>query len=529
MAARSTARETPSVPANRARRVGWHGLGWTSGTSPTRRVTGPPYSRTTRSRWAGCETSTRPGTKPSNPLGWRFQAAIHGIRSEFGGADTSNVFWSNCQHGSWYFLPWHRMYLAAFELIIQHSLEDDEWSLPYWYSIDPDDASKASLPPAFLDLTLADNNLQSDERSEVARSGGPFYGTIPVDLLNNSLIDALQSGTFATPQGVATFAGGQRSDLNFSGDEAGLLEDVPHGLVHSLVGNDYVGNTVVNPGWMGSFYTAGLDPLFWLHHANLDRLWQVWLELDDSHVNPTDDSAFLDTEFTFPHPTEGTVTWRIGDALDTNFFGYEYESVAPPSVLAPPEPLPDPDEQPQPEDNVSNSGPSSGPLRSERSLPPRVLGAASDVSLTSADRVPVEMTPERRRDPVPEGVERAYLRVEGITGTTGAPLYGVYVNVPEGADPADYPELRAGSVSTFGMEESSRTDETHDGGGLTATFDITALRDRLAEAGRWDEELMQVSFTAHNPSAPGGDARRERDLEVDQPEVRARRVAVVVG
>ncbi len=483
-----------------------------------------------------------PGSKPGNPIGWRFQAAIHGRRNQFGNADTSNEFWSNCQHGSWYFLPWHRMYLAAFELIVQHVLEDETWSLPYWYSIDPDDADKSSLPPAFLDVTLDDNNLQTDERSEIARSGGPFYGDIPVDFLHTALVDALSSDIFATPDGLSTFAGGERSDLNFSGDEAGLLEDVPHGLVHSLVGNDYDGNTLVNPGWMGSFYTAGLDPIFWLHHANLDRMWQVWLELDDSHTNPTGDAAFLDTEFTFPHPTEGTVTWRIGDALKTDFFGYDYESVAPPSVLALSEPVPPlppgpvPPEPPEPPEPAQPGGAEQDPRpedavsRPSGDSPPRVLGAASDVSLASSERVAVELSPTRSRgaqedDP---GVERAYLRVEGITGTDGAPLYGVYVNVPEGDDPADHPELRAGSVSTFGLVESSRVDDDHDGGGLTATFDITSLRDRLVGEGRWDASRLEVSFTTHAPQPPSG-VRRERDVPDAAPDVRARRVAVVAG
>ena len=62
-----------------------------------------------------------PTGKPSDPLGWRFQAAIHGLATSSGRPDTSNDLWCNCQHGSWYFLPWHRMYLAAFELIIQDS------------------------------------------------------------------------------------------------------------------------------------------------------------------------------------------------------------------------------------------------------------------------------------------------------------------------------------------------------------------------------------------------------------------------
>jgi tyrosinase len=67
---------------------------------------------------------------PVEPLGWRFLAAIHGFQGPGGGADTSNALWSNCQHGSWFFLPWHRMYLMAFELAIQDALDDDEWALP---------------------------------------------------------------------------------------------------------------------------------------------------------------------------------------------------------------------------------------------------------------------------------------------------------------------------------------------------------------------------------------------------------------
>lgn len=39
---------------------------------------------------------------------------------------------------------------------------------------------------------------------------------------------------------------------------------------------------------MGDPVTAALDPIFWLHHANIDRLWEVWLGDNAEHVNPTD-------------------------------------------------------------------------------------------------------------------------------------------------------------------------------------------------------------------------------------------------
>ncbi len=219
------------------------------------------------------------------------------------------------------------MYLSAFELIVQDALEDPDWSLPYWYAIDPDDSDKSVLPSAFLDRG---KSLYTDQRSRPANGGEPFPD------LSQTLIDALAADIFSTPFGTSTFGGGERSTPSFNGEEVGLLEGVPHGAVHSLVGNDYdAAGKLIRRGWMGSFYTAGLDPVFWLHHANIDRLWQVWLDQDPAHLNPTDDPAWFDTEFSFPKVGGGLNTWKVGAVLDTASLGYNYESTAPPSGLPP--------------------------------------------------------------------------------------------------------------------------------------------------------------------------------------------------
>ena len=116
-------------------------------------------------------------------------------------------------------------------------------------------------------------------RSETAEAGRPFYGDLDPEQVGRDDPPTLAAALYSTPRGQATFGGGERADLSFGGGERGLLENFPHGAVHSLVGNDYdeLGNPC-DEGWMGSFFTAGLDPLFWLHHANIDRLWQVWLD-----------------------------------------------------------------------------------------------------------------------------------------------------------------------------------------------------------------------------------------------------------
>ena len=463
-----------------------------------------------------------PTGRPTNPRGWRFLAAIHGRATPVGTADTSNPLWSTCQHGSWYFLPWHRMYLCAFELIVQDVLGDDTWSLPYWYALDPDDRTKAVLPPAFRDPEPG-NNLRTDRRSVLANSGRPLPNR------SDSVIAAIEAEEFSSDEGIATFGGGERSRPHFNGGERGLLEGMPHGGPHGWVGDDVdAQGNVIRRGWMGSFFTAGLDPVFWLHHANIDRLWQVWLDHDPAHGDPTDDPAWSDTEFSFPAVGGGVVTWRIGEVLDTLALGYQYESTAAPSGLAPPVVVV-PDGGP----DLDLSGADMAPPP-----PPEVIGATADVSLASHEPVDVELV-----EPAAVGLgaepgaaigARVFLRVEGITGTAAAPVYDVYVNVPSGESPGDHPELRAGSLSTFGMVEASQADDLGDGSGLTATFEITAVRDALAEQGRWDPARVQLSFRPVAPSAADDVAAIEElvaseSLQRAPADIRARRVAVVAS
>jgi tyrosinase len=48
--------------------------------------------------------------------------------------------WNQCQHQGWYFVPWHRGYVFAFEAIIAKTIKDlggpADWTLPYWNYLD---------------------------------------------------------------------------------------------------------------------------------------------------------------------------------------------------------------------------------------------------------------------------------------------------------------------------------------------------------------------------------------------------------
>jgi tyrosinase len=462
-----------------------------------------------------------PNGPPVDPLGWQYLAAIHGRATAGGQTDTSDPLWSTCQHGSWYFLPWHRMYLLAFEHIVQHVLGDPDWSLPYWFSIDPDERRTAALPPAFREARPG-NDLFTTERSAAMNQGDSIHDVNIFGIaLEQAVIDALDTATFSSDTGIATFGGGERATPLFNGPERGLLEDVPHGFVHSFVGDDFDENgNQVGRGWMGSFVTAGLDPIFWLHHANIDRLWQVWLDHDPSRVLPVDDPAWFDTEFSFPAPGGGLQTWKVGDVLDTVALGYEYDRTTAPSGVAPPA-VP-------PGDVDVGPGLGTREVGVPEPMPPQVLGATRDVPLASS--APVEVTLSEPADLALGGADvarpdRVFLRIEGITGTAAAPAYAVYLNVPGGEDPDDHPELRAGMLSTFGMAESSQRDDLHDGSGITSVLDITAVRDALEREGSWDPARIEVTF---RPVLPRRTVPAEaEDADVREPDLRASQITVV--
>src|SRR5687768_9180251 len=64
---------------------------------------------------------------PTDPRSWRFQAAIHGLESVPPTLRDPRG-WSSCRHNSWFFLPWHRVYLYYFERMIQFQLDDPTWA-----------------------------------------------------------------------------------------------------------------------------------------------------------------------------------------------------------------------------------------------------------------------------------------------------------------------------------------------------------------------------------------------------------------
>src|SRR5262245_19941033 len=70
--------------------------------------------------------------KPDDPTSWRYQANIHGTYDA-----PLRPGWATCQHGNYWFPPWHRMEVYFFERILRAASGDPELTLPYWNYSNP--------------------------------------------------------------------------------------------------------------------------------------------------------------------------------------------------------------------------------------------------------------------------------------------------------------------------------------------------------------------------------------------------------
>lgn len=253
----------------------------------------------------------KPGTDPTS---WSYQAAIHGTD------DASPLpQWNQCRHGSWYFVAWHRMYVYWFERIVRAEVVaaggPATWALPYW-NYDGGDGHNA-LPLAFRDPTRADgspNPLYVEDRATGINAGAG----LPASITSPAFAEASTSFT-----GASEFGGGVTSPLGQFWSQTGRLEQTPHNDVHNAVG-----------GLMADPDSAAQDPIFWLHHANIDRLWWLWQQ---QHANPTD-TSWLGQSFDFFDAGGKAVSLTAKGIEDiVNQLGYTYDqSPAPPSPAGDP-------------------------------------------------------------------------------------------------------------------------------------------------------------------------------------------------
>jgi tyrosinase len=441
----------------------------------------------------------------TDPTSWRFQAAVHGSFS----APPAGSQWSTCQHRSWYFLPWHRMYLHFFERIVRSIVIADggpaDFAIPYWNYELPFPATQLPVPMRLATLPDGTSNplhLTAPRRDPLWDQGA----SMPAAAVNSTATMAIRN--YIGPPGPG-FGGGRSAPAHFGGSTGGL-EQTPHNAVHPLVGGPPSGQC--QGGLMTDPSCAALDPVFWLHHANIDRLWTNWLTLALGRANPTD-AAWLNQAFTFFDEAGTPVTMRCGDVVDSiGQLGYRYDDAPAPLEGAPMMPEPTP-----------------------ASAEPPELGGASEESVelrgeAASVRIAVPGATEPMMASALEGAGRMYLNVEDIEGVDDpGDVYAVYLNLPEGADEAERARHHVGNVSFFGLRSTANPDIVHEGApGLGHTFDVTDVVQALT--GELSSGDLTVTFEPLRLQLPeGAVAEPQLASPPETPPVRIGRVSLFVG
>ncbi|AQK50299.1 Polyphenol oxidase chloroplastic [Zea mays] len=318
----------------------------------------------------------------SNPLSFAAQAAVH--QSYCDGHYRLDPTEKNRPfdvHFSWIFAPWHRMYIYFYERALGQLIGDDTFALPYW---NWDAPAGMGIPAIFKQgVSTADNPLYDPYRNmenmdallDLDYLKKPRRDTIPFEPPTDPAArakydDAVQTNlcTIYLQQvrdgkGPRAFLGeklcsessfrvkeinerskrrqadGQSSKVSPSKSQSqGTLERMAHTTVHvwtgranpatcsaeqgGVVGHDGKPHCQVDMGFLG---TAGRDPLFYSHHANVDRMWHIWsTRLGGKGF---DDPEWLDTSFVFydDYRSPRLVRMKFRDVLDATRLGYTYD------------------------------------------------------------------------------------------------------------------------------------------------------------------------------------------------------------
>jgi len=408
-----------------------------------------------------------------------------------------DLYWDQCQHQSWYFTPWHRGYLLALEAQIRAAVVSlggpSDWALPYWNYFGPD--NEYEIPPAFTQTTLPDgspNPLYVEARYGPNNDFNIFVPIPPVS-------EACQNNTIYTGSNPATRPpgyGGPDTGFSHSGDTSGNLERNPHNQVHVYVGGNAPDNQTY--GLMADPGIAALDPIFYLHHSNIDRMWAAWNAKGNG--NPTDPNwlngpaSIGEREFAMPFPDGSSWVYTPADVDSLDQLNYTYDDLAATASFQPPNQLSRrlrklgvaPAAAVAAEGGDMDSGGNAELVGAhDGALQIKSSGARATVKLDSSVRGKVSASlAEASEVNLPDNV---YLQLENVRGTRDSYILNVSVN-----------QQSAGSVALFGLRRASLKDGQHGGGGLNFVLDITNIVDNLFLDNSLDADSLDVRIVPNN-------------------------------
>jgi tyrosinase len=176
--------------------------------------------------------------------------------------------------------------------------------MPYWNYTSDDPTLRGVLPQQFRSATdPLYASLYRPTRTSLANSGQPIQKYQSGDPMDISV--AMASTAYSTVGAVQGFCRAIDSGI--------------HGRIHVLVGTSK---------GMGAVPYAARDPLFWVHHSSIDRMWASWSA--NGGVNPAT-ASWATRTFVFADGNGQRVSGALKDFFDIDSLGYAYDALIPPA------------------------------------------------------------------------------------------------------------------------------------------------------------------------------------------------------
>jgi Common central domain of tyrosinase/Polyphenol oxidase middle domain len=417
---------------------------------------------------------------------WLFQANMVGVAAREIAGETLPLakYWRQSPRKNYLFLAWQRMHLHYFERIVRRASGDPAFALPYWAYEDP---RQLQLPEPFRPGSDQLETPVSRRRNALARSfrDASFErGVGALADMSKEFEAALRLDHFiaADPLDPGGGFGGVRvGDVSASGSP-GAAEAL-HNRFHLSIGRD---------GDLASPTTAARDPVYWLHAANIDRLWAQWTARGGAA--PVDDSVWMKTSFTFVDENGDDRVMSGADVLDTQLqLGYRY------------------DNEPRREQSLTIKSPAIAPSVPE----PVVFARAAAVELSARETAVVfgAVAPPRRSSskavkaaPTP----RTRLVLRHVTAADRSPPYDLFL-VLEGTNVFEptTTSQRIGTLEIFGGV--GRGDDGRKADEAIVVFDVTEAMAKLSKARGFSLRHLRLAIVRR----PAGDTAGARDTPPD--------------
>ncbi|KAF3903032.1 Tyrosinase [Arthrobotrys entomopaga] len=283
-----------------------------------------------------------------------------------------NTKWGYCTHRSVIFALWHRPYMLALEQTLyyaainiantfsgsdktkyRNAAKQVRW--PYWDWAVATPGQQSHLPKCVMTPEISVMQPDKNGKAVKATITNPFYGYKFKGTENSFLTKPFAGGLEASNRRPKTSLGSSQDQITDTTMESGFitrrkkaydllstnstyndfsnsLENI-HNDVHVQIGG---------PGLMAYIPYAAFEPMFWLHHNNIDRFLAMWqaanpgeyLEPDDAvatfrrFVKPGDQDD-LNTPF-YPWKHKDGSDWTGNDVKDVKAifkYGYGYPEV----------------------------------------------------------------------------------------------------------------------------------------------------------------------------------------------------------